>query len=396
MCFRLRLFAFVSCLICCAKSTTWLYAPNATVNGSVLQNATISSVALQNSMINESGLQNATSGQAVQHVTSSGEDPLAVISSDAMLVQKHFDFAASCKPYPGKRVVMVSISEEYLDMFRNWLHFAGRYLNDTEQLVAVAEDLSVEVLLRQLANTTEDGQPAPLPRFDVVRSSGATSVGEDPNRTALRGSSVERNVSEDPDAPHFDSQPFGDLVTQRSTHMLAFLHQGCTVLYSDIDNVWVKDPFHELARLPGKDLLATDDEAPNVTSHSYLCTCFLYVQPSRATEDLMTAWGQASAGQRTNQRPFNAVLQEAQEAGRLTSGVLPASEFPPGKVASDYPNATIFHANWVSGLPKKIEFFEDRGLWSLPKDEGARPFPQKVFTWAGSLAKNVTAWAHRF
>lgn len=243
-------------------------------------------------------------------------------------------------------------------MFQNWLHYAGRWLHDTEHLVVVAEDEDVVKPLQAMTHN------ASRSNFTVYVSSHP--LGEARDASPVRRASLRQSVPEsDHPAPLYDSKGFGDLVTQRATHMLAFLDRGCTVLYSDIDNVWIHDPFRQIALLPRKDLIATDDEPQNST-HTYACTCFLYVQPTTAATDLMHAWHERAAGQSTNQRPFNQVLAEAREryVNSFTDALLPFAEFPPGTNATQFPNASVIHANWIhGGLPKKIEFLEERGLW---------------------------------
>jgi len=270
-------------------------------------------------------------------------------------------FSQKCAAYPGKRVVLVSVSLDYLKMFQNWYHFARPWLQDTEHLVVVAEDEAVAKPLRLIshnASSTGDNNPA----FAVYVSSHP-----------VKKSVNLRQRFFEPDAPLYDSQAFGDLVTQRATHMLTYLERGCTVLYSDIDNVWVKDPFRQIGLLPRKDLLATDDDPSNLTK-TYACTCFLYMQPTQASQDLMHAWHDRSVGQSTNQRPFNEVLAEAKESyvTSFAEALLPFSEFPPGTNASQFPNATVIHANWIhGGLQKKIEFLEERGLWYGGRSAGS-------------------------
>merc|ERR1719189_794304 len=102
----------------------------------------------------------------------------------------------------------------------------------------------------------------------------------------------------------YDSKNYGRVVMQRPREILDLLDQGCSVLYSDIDAVWVKDPFLEIGAAGPGNLYVTDDGKitnwlhPLESTVNY-CTCFLYVQPHAATKQLMEAWshGQGNKNQ---------------------------------------------------------------------------------------------------
>merc|ERR1719330_65861 len=51
--------------------------------------------------------------------------------------------APNCEPFPGKRVVLVTVSTDYFDMFTNWLSSAKGFLHETEHLHMIAEDVEV-------------------------------------------------------------------------------------------------------------------------------------------------------------------------------------------------------------------------------------------------------------
>ena len=36
-------------------------------------------------------------------------------------------WSSACKPYPGKRVVLVTVNTPYINFFKNWLHHESAY-----------------------------------------------------------------------------------------------------------------------------------------------------------------------------------------------------------------------------------------------------------------------------
>lgn len=245
-------------------------------------------------------------------------------------------FSESCQLYPEKRVVLVTVNMDFLDMFKNWLHFAKPHLKSTEQLRVIAEDEEVVAPLEKL-QAAEAKAETPL-NFAVVAPQQGSSLLQAP----------------------WDSKAYGKVVWQRPQRILDVLNSGCSVLYSDIDTVWVKDPFLDIEAAGASNLVLThDDNDPKGTN---FCTCLMYMHPAPETKDLMTKWGASMHGHQ-NQPPFNAELRKVPASSALKMAVLPFDKFPPGQWADDHPDATIFHANWVIGLGNKVKFLRDRQKW---------------------------------
>jgi len=268
-------------------------------------------------------------------------------------------FSENCRPFHGKRIVMVTLNNDYINMFENWLHYAGGWLKNTEKLVVVAEDRDVlkpldEVLKSQKKNNLTEFVVSSQPKDDAVK------WGNDATKS---NGFLHHHVFE----PKFGTREFGAVMTQRPSYIRAFLDEGCTVLFSDIDNVWVHNPFNQIAEFPQKDILATDDD-PNNKKSDYLCACFLYIQPTQASRDLVRDWEKEVVGQIRNHPQLNTALQRARRRdSSFTDAILPFSEFPPGVKTSQFPNATVIHANYLIGLEKKKKFLQDLGLWSAPE-----------------------------
>lgn len=245
-------------------------------------------------------------------------------------------FAQHCRLYPGKRVVLVTVNAEYLDMFKNWLHFAKPFLTSTEQLRVIAEEADAVAPLQELREQSL--------WFDLVSPSGASLV----------------------QAP-FGSQGFNKLVGQRPSRVLALLKENCTVLYADIDTAWVKDPFLDIAAAgPGALVVTNDNEN---WKGSYVCTCFLYMQPTPEVNNLTLLWARkmtTKRGQATNdQIMFDELLSAPANLVGMKMAYLPVEKYPPGNLAQNHPNASVYHANWREGIEQKVAFMKEHKVWVM-------------------------------
>lgn len=245
------------------------------------------------------------------------------------------NFSDNCELYPKKRVVLVAVNMEYLDMFKNWLQFARPHLKSTEQLRVCAMDEDVVAPLEML-QAAEAKADIPL-HFDVVAP---------PQKAALY------------QAP-FDTEEYGRVVWQRVPNILNLLTAGCSVLYVDIDTVWVRDPFLDIESAgPSNLVLTNDNDRPDEPN---FCSCFIYVSPAPETKELITRWGAKKTGNQ-DQLVFNAELRNMTD---LQKAILPFDKFPPGAWAPGHRNATVFHANDIKGIETKIVFFKWLKLWRM-------------------------------
>jgi len=256
--------------------------------------------------------------------------------------------APHCEPFPGKRVVLVTVNMDYFDMFTNWLGSARDFLHETEHLHVIAEEAEAVAPLQAL----------------------------------LEEQKLDYSVSP-PDAPSmlisfqppWNSAGYGSVVWERPNHIMNLLQVGCSVLYADIDAVWMKDPFPEIDAVGSADLyLSGDWPAPEEQIIRNYCTCFMYFHPGVRAMSLLQNWA-ANASGNSNQKIFNSVLKDMVEANaHPTIGLLPMQQFPPGMLvlkpgASELlpdapPDPTVYHANYRIGNAHKIKFFEVLGLWS--------------------------------
>jgi len=230
-------------------------------------------------------------------------------------------------------------------MLQNWHHYAKQFLSSNDQLVVVAESSNA---LNQLNSSFLS---TPFVLMDASGNFQRLSVA--PGLSFFQ-------------AP-FGSNGFARLTGRRPHHILGFLQQGCTVLYSDIDTAWTHNIFEDIAASGRHALYLTDDSRNNVshsTFHSF-CTCLLYVQPTPEITRFVQEWAALPVGQHGNdQYTFNrALAADHNTTHSVDFAQLPFDKFPPGCRAKDFPMAHVLHANWRIGLEKKIGFLQAHGFW---------------------------------
>jgi hypothetical protein len=262
-------------------------------------------------------------------------------------LQDEPSFNRDCKAFPNKRVVLVTPNLEYWDMFVNWYNHAAAYLGDNDQLVVVAQDEGVFTKLRNMRN-------------------GSTSSSL---RSRMALHREEELITKGTALHPYGSQGFNELTGKRPAQILHFLRLGCTVLYSDIDAVWLGNVFQDIAEAGSHDLYITDDAKDNgLTASWYFCTCFLYLQPSPRVQELVQNWTRAVSARASDQGPFNEVLRRDYETRRsIDFAVLPYRAFPPGCSADRFwgqPTMHVLHANYRVGIENKKEFLVKHHAWN--------------------------------
>jgi len=263
------------------------------------------------------------------------------------LMEQEPAFNRDCKAFPNKRIIVVTPNVEYWDMFLNWVHHAKVYMGEHDQLVVIAQDEDIVTRLQKRS-------------FVFVDLDGTLNIPAD----ALDAMPAKI-------AGPYGSAEFSTLVGKRPANLLFFLKLNCTVLYSDIDNVWIGDVFQDIAEAGAHDLYITDDNPANsslTTANQWnFCTCFLYMQPTAPVLELMQNWANAASGH-VNQPPFNDALRSDYAARQLVDfAVLPFGAFPPGIVADRFwgtPGVHVLHANWRKGIDAKTKFLVDHGVWT--------------------------------
>jgi hypothetical protein len=239
-------------------------------------------------------------------------------------------FHKMCQPYPGKLVIIVSVSHEMIDFFSQWHVSASRFLDEScMHLSVIAED---EAAKRSLSSLSQRNNW----NLDIQAKFSKTNMIQLP----------------------YNSAKYDRLVNRRPLYIQDFLQQGCTTFYVDIDTIWKKNPFLEIiAKENGQgDLYTISDVCKDVGAVTYFCTCFLYMNPTETSSKIVGKWIEHLQANTPNQRAFsNVLLNDHSLQSKVT--LLPYNKFPPGCSYSRFSHdAVIAHANWLTGHEAKAKF----------------------------------------
>jgi len=259
-----------------------------------------------------------------------------------------------------KYVIAVEVSEGYLEMFNNWLNHLDK-MNNTlrDYIYATAHDETSCLHLESLN----------------VRH----------NCYNLK---VKSNLM-------YNTPDFNKLTCERPKNMLRHLESGNTVLYTDIDTIWLRNVLEYFQGV--KTSLVLQLDLPHGCAHKScegitwkscqaeklyfchkVCTCLIGIRPSRDTRSLMRSWirGCGSSKHKQDQKVFREVV-----VGRRFSSIS-RTFFPPQLflsggsffgVGSYVPESTPkevltsaywVHNNWIAGEDAKKRRFKDHGLWN--------------------------------
>lgn len=254
--------------------------------------------------------------------------PGAAISPTWPASSDGLQYAPNCTPYPGKRIIVVTVSIDFFDMFRNWFHTAMTYIDSkTNHLIVYPYDKLVVLKLQEMNSNLS------VP-FEIGKNQHSRRLMD------------------------FDSPGYMKLVDQRPGLIKFWLDKNCTVFYVDIDTVWARPVFPAMAAAAGSRSLYILRDG-NDTNY---CTCFIYANPVFAVKKLMTDWLVRLHGTTVNQPSFNAALKTMY----VDYALLPREEFPDGQFADAHnlnKSAVVLHANFRIGLDAKIAFFKQRHFW---------------------------------
>ncbi|RDX81076.1 UDP-D-xylose:L-fucose alpha-1,3-D-xylosyltransferase MGP4, partial [Mucuna pruriens] len=202
----------------------------------------------------------------------------------------------------------------------------------------------------------------------------------------------------DAEAAHkFGSQGFFNFTARRPSHLLKILELGYSVMYNDVDMVWLADPFPYLQG--NHDVYFTDDMTaikplnhshdlppPGKKGRPYICSCMIFLRPTDGAKLVLKKWIEELQIQpwtktvKSNDQPaFNWALMKI--AKEVDLYLLPQAAFPTGGLY--FKNKTwvketkgmhvIIHNNYIVGFEKKTKRFRDYGLWLV--DDHAHESP---------------------
>ncbi|KAL8138482.1 hypothetical protein V2J09_004483 [Rumex salicifolius] len=209
-------------------------------------------------------------------------------------------------------VIVCIVSEPYLPFLNNWLISVARHGHQDKVLV-IAEDYGT--LLR--VNERWPGHAVIIPPVLDLQS-----------------------------AHKFGSQGFFNFTARRPRHLLNILELGYTVMYNDVDMVWMADPFPYMEG--NHDIYFTDDMAtvkpinhshglppPGKKGRPYICSCMILLRPTDGAKLVLRKWIQEMQEQpwtkarKSNDQPaFNWALMKTET--QVDMYLLPQYAFPTG------------------------------------------------------------------
>jgi len=276
--------------------------------------------------------------------------------------------------------VVLTVNSGFWDFFVNWdNHFQDRVVNKSDELllVIIAQDADIYDKLKTWPKP-KASRTIIIPVYDLTKGSSASARAED-----------------------YDSVGYKSLVSSRATYLLNVMcsiqggkpnkgDDDLVILYSDIDTVWLKDPFPyiqtklfgsnnndtDMQHRPNYDILAAvdDDEYNNVSP--YYCTGYLVIAQTPASIAFLSLWEEELiSNPQLNQPVFNTLLRSPKIPG-IRLGDLGQTEFPPGRLYFDEwakgsrevekrkkMETMVVHNNYIVGHDAKRKRFQEHGLW---------------------------------
>eukprot|EP00747_Dinoflagellata_sp_TGD_P181865 gnl/TRDRNA2_/TRDRNA2_35858_c0_seq1.p1 gnl/TRDRNA2_/TRDRNA2_35858_c0~~gnl/TRDRNA2_/TRDRNA2_35858_c0_seq1.p1 ORF type:complete len:315 (+),score=39.76 gnl/TRDRNA2_/TRDRNA2_35858_c0_seq1:130-945(+) len=270
---------------------------------------------------------------------------------------------------------MVTVGDDYVELFRNWLVYSWPHLSraDVPLLVyAEAPDGRFDEVLQKLKEVKRDSQ---VP-FDIL---------DDGNIGDRETESLSASLLQVP----FASDDYGVMMRQRPSRLLSLLSKGRDVLLSDIDTIWAKDPL-PFFQDESVELYVTDN-FPETHAFEEANGGFMFIRSTPRSRDVVKRWRDqiAKTGGNTNQGPFNQVLKQDQE---ISWSVLPRIHFVGGDhinyqlsmrahlpVAERlFPSCVVYHESDIKGEAAKVRMLQLLGYWHPERSSGLGAIKAKM------------------
>ncbi|KAJ8036096.1 UDP-D-xylose:L-fucose alpha-1,3-D-xylosyltransferase [Holothuria leucospilota] len=245
------------------------------------------------------------------------------------------DFYEALDKFANSTVILTSTNAAFLPFAQNWVEYARRIPN-LPPIIIVAED--------EIA-------------YDVM--------GKYPELTTV----MSKRYRSPTERLKYLSKEYIKLINKRPTYIKRMLEKNINVLFSDVDTIWLDDPFPYLGG--NYDVILQEDQPKPELVY---CAGFIYFRATEATKKFVEAWLKHLAKYR-NQKPDQKILNlELEKAQNLKTKVLNVELFPNGKNFFDRSwrsrhrvRPVIIHNNWVETLREKYERFDSLNLWLIPR-----------------------------
>jgi len=241
-------------------------------------------------------------------------------------------------------VMIAELTENYLNsgLFQNWVHYATPFINE-----------STLVLFDTIEDTISERISSMNLKFKFMYLDEYMKMPD--SKEFFQKDNKPKKIKGDPTP--YGSKAYKNLMNRRPLAIKKILAMGLPVLSVDFDTVWAKNPFDEIEKAGVHDLLITQD-GPTI-----FCGCFLFFRPVPNAISFAEKWAAETAvdAAKGNQISLSRLLKEGKQ--NLDFHVLPQAQFPPGN-SKTFSDPTVYHANWMKGVPKKVDFFKRHGLWN--------------------------------
>lgn len=227
-------------------------------------------------------------------------------------------------------IVLLTVNSGFVDFFYNWWNYYKQLGIKDVSVVVVAEDNDVYAKLKATLSIT-----------------------------------IERSTLAKRGAHAWDTDDYKKMVSTRPDHVLRHLNAGKNVLYTDVDTVWLRNPFTFLSKTA--DIIASVDSQSYKGMSPYYCTGFMAVINTPKTRALFKSWQKKLQEEpQLNQPLFNRLLHNY---NKLHHVALPNKLFPNGLYyftkmgQKERRNVVVIHNNFIIGHEAKRNRFKNAGLW---------------------------------
>lgn len=253
-----------------------------------------------------------------------------------------------------KRVVVAGVTCGYLDFADNFVQSLER-IGVTNYLLVPLDDKSLEVLQKAYPDHT-------LPMMPGIPSTPS-------------------------EASFWAKKDFKTITATRPEFLTSFLTKGYTVMYNDVDRVWLQNVWNEfdimIANSKNVTLILVDDVPglANKTESKNYSTSLIYLEPTERNIKLLREWRNAilkDTEDRTagDQGYFNDIFRQHKEDKKFAPDEWTKAytgDFPTGNdYFFDYRNYSqhdhniqVVHANYMVGKDRKKNRLLKNGQWNL-------------------------------
>ena len=254
----------------------------------------------------------------------------------------------------ARTVVLVAVSSGYIDFFRNWLYYYRRL--GLGMFMVIAEDQAAFETLYNDESLNLKGRLISAFDDDIKL--------------------METKTENSSQAFSYRSTGFNLLMARRPSYLLQLSQLGYDVLMTDVDIVWLQDPFPYFADPVYSLHVQSDPERVTDKPDKMLCAGFVLFVSNNNTHYLLKQWSESlklTANRGSNQIPFFIRVTNMRDVTHKETfqvNILPIAQFVNGAMyfnpewRREHPAAPVtVHNNWISGHDAKKNRFIENGLW---------------------------------